>query len=474
MMNPPADAPPSDTSIRWEVASAYLAVGAKVGAWALVTALLIRGSRAEFAIFALVRAALGLLNYTSLGLAPAMVTVLAEARAQASSPRRVLAPRRDAVLDYAGDDPHLRIAAAYSNGLAMALVVAAIGLAVTFAYAQFSGRLHLPPPGIRPGDLWATVALVGLGMVLRLVSDAPAAVLLTHSAIRRDNCYLAVGEAAWVLSCLLAPLRGQGMLEAAGEGYALSGALLLAIRLKTAHAFTGVGAPRWALVKSSAVRQLLAVGGVIAVAQLADFLYAPTDFILINRLIDPLAVAIYAPAVQIDSALLLIAGGVASVLLPRAALAYAAGNREQVRRYYLKGTLVSTAALAVAAMATWACAPLLLRLWLGKANDHLIGAVLAILPLVLVHTVIGGSSAVGRSVLLAMGRAKAYAGAALIAGAGNAVLSFCFVKYAGLGLNGIIAGTIIAVAGRCWVWMPWYTFRALGQSPTSAQELHLQ
>src|SRR5687768_15826849 len=77
-MNPlAADAPPAKPSIRWEIATAYLAAAAKVGAWALVTALLIRSSRAEFAIFALVRGTIGLLNYTSLGLGPAMVKLQA-------------------------------------------------------------------------------------------------------------------------------------------------------------------------------------------------------------------------------------------------------------------------------------------------------------------------------------------------------------------------------------------------------------
>ena len=65
----------------------------------------------------------------------------------------------------------------------------------------------------------------------------------------------------------------------------------------------------------------------------------------------------------------------------------------------------------------------------------------AILPLVLIHTVIGGSAAVGRSILLGMGRVKAFTAAALIAGVMNAVLSYVFKGSFGWGLKGIVLGT---------------------------------
>jgi len=35
------------------------------------------------------------------------------------------------------------------------------------------------------------------------------------------------------------------------------------------------------------------------------------------------------------------------------------------------------------------------------------------------------------------------------------------VKFGGLGLNGIIYGTIVAVIGRCAIWQPWYVLRTL-------------
>jgi len=49
----------------------------------------------------------------------------------------------------------------------------------------------------------------------------------------------------------------------------------------------------------------------------------------------------------------------------------------------------------------------------------------------------------------------------LIAGAVNVIASICFVRYLDLGLRGIVLGTIVAVVGRCAIWMPWYVLRTL-------------
>jgi len=55
--------------------------------------------------------------------------------------------------------------------------------------------------------------------------------------------------------------------------------------------------PLPARVDWSVTWRLLELGSLVLVAQLADYLYAPTDFILINHFLTPGAVAAYAPAV---------------------------------------------------------------------------------------------------------------------------------------------------------------------------------
>jgi O-antigen/teichoic acid export membrane protein len=198
----------------------------------------------------------------------------------------------------------------------------------------------------------------------------------------------------------------------------------------------------------------------VTLAQLADFFYAPTDYVLINRLLDPKLGGIYAPAVQIDAAMLLMVVAMAAVLFPKAAVAHAGGDTARLKQYFLRGTLASSVMLLVAAIAVYFASPLIFPLWLG--NPML--ATQAILPLLLIHTVIGGSSAVGRSILLGMGKVKPFTIAVLIAGVSNVALSYCFVRFGGMGLNGIVLGTVCAVVGRCAIWQPWYVWRCLSRA----------
>ena len=193
------------------------------------------------------------------------------------------------------------------------------------------------------------------------------------------------------------------------------------------------------------------------VGQVADFLYSPIDYVLINRLIDADTVAVYAPAVHIDAGLLVLVTGLAAVLLPKAALAHAGGEMQRVRRYYVRGTLATAAMLLVSAIGVWALSPWIFELWLG--ND--MPATRAILPMVLIHTVVGGSSAVGRSILLGMGKVRAFTASVLIAGVSNVILSYVFVRYLDMGLQGIVLGTIVVVVARAGIWMPWYVWRSV-------------
>ena len=108
----------------------------------------------------------------------------------------------------------------------------------------------------------------------------------------------------------------------------------------------------------------VAFGSGVLLAQLADFLYAPVDFILIQNLLGPFDTATYAPAVQIDAE--------AAAGRQRAGNGDPAARGEgscaararRLRRYYVSGTLASFAMLLIAAAAVWAMSPMILRMWL--------------------------------------------------------------------------------------------------------------
>jgi O-antigen/teichoic acid export membrane protein len=297
--------------------------------------------------------------------------------------------------------------------------------------------------------------MMGAGIVFRIISEVPGAVLQARGRIALDNQLLLGADLGWAFIVVLANAGHE--LTLAGFGFLVANGVLFLARALNAAKLTNLWVPDLRAFDPSLARQLIGFGLLVTLGQVADFLYAPTDFILINHFLGTIDVAIYTPAVQIDAALLLLVSGLAAVLLSKAALAHAAGDVATVRRYYVRGTLMSFALLTLAAILVYVLSPPIFRLWL----DDPMHRTQSLLPLVLVHTVLGGSSAVGRSILLGMGKVKPFAAAALVSGVANVVLSYCFVKYLNLGLRGIIYGTIVVVTARCAIWMPWYVMRTI-------------
>lgn len=453
----------SGGSMRRDVAAAYLASATRLFSSVIISALVFRFvGVAEFAMLALVRGTIGLLNYTSLGLSPALI------HHGADDARRPLASigtetdENQKTLNYSAPStasisllPQL-----HSTALAITYVTAAIGIVVIGLYAAWFDRLYQVP--IRLREIMPFVVVwIGGGVLMRLVGDASGAILQVRGRIALDNLLLASGDLLLVVLATIAvffiPLAPAPKLNCVACAFILSAAAILYARIQFAQRETGIHWRQWRQIDMRLAKVLLAYGLLVVAAQLADYLYAPTDYILIDRLLSPADVAFYAPAVQIDSGLLLLVTGISAVMLPKAALAHAGGSTRTVRAYYVRGTLAGLALLAAASVIVWAAGPWILRIWLGNPMP----GTQAILPLVLICTTLGGASAVGRSILIAVGKAKPFAISVLIAGIVNVVCSYVFVRYFHLGLRGILLGTVVAVIGRCVFWMPWYVWRTL-------------
>jgi O-antigen/teichoic acid export membrane protein len=449
------------SAMRRDIASAYAAAGSRIGSWVIVSALVYRFiGPAEFAMLALVRGTIGLLNYTTLGLSPAFIHRASEF---ASLPRAALPTMgsgAERTSSHAGqENAASRLQLLYSNALAIALLAGLAGVLFTFLYGWGFERLYDIPFHLR-GRMWGIVLPLGIGTMLRLMGDAPGALLQVRNRIALDNLLLSVGDLLWItlaVGVVAIPAYPWDRLTGVAGAYAISGAGVFFFRFIAAGAEIHPTSPQWKLLRGDIARSLLTYGILVVAAQLADYLYAPTDYILIDRLLSPIQLAFYAPAVQIDAGLLLLVTGLSAVLLPKAAIAHAQGSTDTVRQYYLRGTLASAGLLSLAALAVYFFSPWIFRLWLGNPMP----ATQAILPLILIHTVVGGSSAVGRSILLAVGKVRPFTVAVLIAGTTNVVCSYAFVHYFHWGLAGIVMGTIVAVVGRCAIWMPWYTLRTL-------------
>ncbi len=461
----------SSSSIRRDIASAYVVTAARVLGWVVVSGVIFRNYGAvALGLITLIRATIGILSYTSLGLGPALVRKFAEISGAQVTERELVAEAMEIdratpppVLDYASTSQFAnptayRMLAAYTTGNSVATLCGIVALAVSFLYASQFYRLHEIYFDRSVGELLVTT--FGFGTVMRLLSEPASALLQSRGKIALDNSLVAIAEVFWAAASVVALLDARsGRLQFVGILFAIVSTALLFARRRFARWEGRKLLSQHVPSDSKLARELIAFGSLIVISQVADFLYAPTDCLLINHLIGAEAVAWYSPAIQIDAGLLLLVSGLAAALYPHSSIAHAAGDVPLVRRYYLRGTLASFALLTVAGLAVWALSPFIFKIWFGEDLPQ----TREILPLLLIHTVVGGSSAVGRSVLLAAGKVKPFTIAVLIAGVSNVILSYIFVRHLHLGLKGIVLGTIIVVVARAGIWMPWYVLRTLRQ-----------
>lgn len=496
--------------MRRELVSAYAASVSRVVSWAVVTGVVYRvdGPRG-LALIAVARATVGFLAYAGLGIGPALVTLLPryprpEKSANAGSERSEepdLSPVDHQALDPSlGSNPafELRPASAdlpttvvpappaileYQRPIAVEFVIdkellwggrwlaMLASIVIILAAAVYGSIEGVPGVQLVGGYGYSSVVIVSFafGLAIRLYGDVAGAALQACGRITTDNKWLTVTEVTWaalVLALWFYHGRQGNMVNHAARAFAIAALVGTTARYVAARPMFGEASYLiWPNLQIAfqASRRVLPVGAMITTAALADFFYAPMNLVLLDRFTSTYAVAAYAPVLQIDVGLLVLVGGLSAVLLPKSSAAMARRDAATLRQYYVRGTLVSFGLLVVAGLAVCAVAPWLLGYWLGEA----VPLTLQLLPFVMIHTAIGGASGVGRAVLLGMGRAKALAAAALVAGVCNVALAWTLVGPLGFDVWGVVYATILTVTLRCAVWMPWYVLRATRMSPAT-------
>lgn len=411
--------------------TAYAASAARVASWLIVFGLVYRASgdagQANLGTLALARASVGLLGYASLGITPVLVRLLTL---------------------HADDSDTAKRTYATAVSLVFSVAIGASFILLGFLYS--AGKFQT---GI------GTVFLsVGLATLIRSASDTFASALLAAGQVTVDNLCQVIAEVAFVVSALLLLGTPQSPPAAAGWAFLISAGVLLLTRLMRASKVRILDLR--SVTRKLAWPILLPAGGVLA-GQLADWLYAPLNQILIGHRLGEVAVGPYAVAIQIDGGLLLLVSGIATVMLPNAAIAARENRWLELRRNYVQAWLGSLFLLAGASAVIVMLSAIIFQRWFGNPMP----AAQAILSLVLIHTTIGGTAGISRAVLLGIGRVKAYTLSAVIGGVANAVLAYVLLTQTSLGINGVIWATIITVFFRCGLWMPWFTLRCLRPTP---------
>ena len=258
---------------------AYAAAGAKVLSWVVVSGLVFRRMGAfELGLLALARATVGILNYAGVGLLPALVHRMTLAL---QSPAREQATHgvdfTGNILPYASQasvlPPRSPLDPAYTNGLAIlvgATILAAIPLAL---YAHAFPALHdVPSWRTNSGSLRAAVLFIGIGTLVRLISDVPGAALQATGRISADFFILTAGELIWVGGVWVRFSRiGELMwLDDVALPYLWASVAVLILR---ALAVGSKARFDWRRLTTAESAALLAFGVTVVVGPLADFLY---------------------------------------------------------------------------------------------------------------------------------------------------------------------------------------------------------
>ena len=259
-----------------------------------------------------------------------------------------------------------------------------------------------------------------------------------------------------------ATIAGGATLVAVGIGFMLAGAALLLSRSWWAFRLSGVLLPTKHPIHLAVVRALLGFGAIVTLAQVADFLYAPTDYILIDRLLRPIDIATYARS-RADRRRVAAAGDGAGVRRapPRGrgpcgqrsccpAAILLAGNRRQ-RGAAGNGSNADLADLSHAA------AHLAWKRNAGNARPTAIGAGEQR------HWRKQRGGTIHSPRCWACSRAGHCRSGI---GSGQCGVQLSVRQDGRRGLRGIVLGTSVALIGRCAVWMPWYVLKTLvPQSP---------
>ncbi len=463
----------SPSRLKLDLISSYALSAARVGSNVAIFAILYRYTNERYAAtYAVIRSMLMLLTYVFGGFNPLLQSLLAAPFANAASapPSLTTIAAKPLELAYSTRREWKRVLRdeadvvyAHTNMLVTFLVFLLI-IPVT-VYGEIAWQIH-DFSITRLHHIAPFAAAFGIGLLFRLWSEPAGAVLQIRGRLTLDNVLQIAAEFAFVsMSVVVAinhPIGENFGRPFAGIGLAflISSAGLLVARRFFASQTLGLYLEPSLDMRWQTLKMIAASAALISLGQFADFLYAPANILLINTFIHPSAVARYAPALQIDAGLLLLVGAVSSVMLPRAMAAWARGDRELLRDAYLRSTLACLFVLTCAAIFVGVFIEPILKLWLGIVPQD----AAMITRFVLIHTVIGGTAGVGRSVLLGMGRFRAYTISALLGGVANVSLALLFVLVFDFGLRGIVLATVISVTIRCAIWMPWYILRSLRQS----------
>lgn len=211
----------------------------------------------------------------------------------------------------------------------------------------------------------------------------------------------------------------------------------------------------------STLKEMMGMGGWVVVDQIGTLLYLNTDLIIINILLGPKQVGLYAPLLQLVLLMRIFAPAIGGVFAP-VAIEFVAKSEFLKLANYTKKTIKFMGlllALPIGLLCGFS-APFLDR-WLGASFAHLGPLAWLLLCPQVVLLAMNPLYNVNRG----LNKVKIPALVTLCGGIVNILLSVMFIMFTNLGLYGVALATIIAFGLRTIVFQPIYTAKNIQQKP---------
>jgi hypothetical protein len=296
--------------------------------------------------------------------------------------------------------------------------------------------------GLSSFEVGGIFGAICFGVIFRRLGDVSGAVLRASRSAAVDNNLQAAGEALWVL-LLIIPQSTPALTVA--NAYAGSGAVACFIRWIAATTIVHRILPVLGLIDRHSMVQLL-MPDAAQMQVLADLMYLPATFVIMNWYLPVRALAEYASVVGIDLFLQFVASVLAAHWLQ--SLPADPSAARPVVGLVTQKLLIT---LSLLSLGVWIFAPAIFQVWLGEHAP----LACAVLPLALVHAILSGAGAAERFMLIRHGATGRIVKGTMVAGITNIGLTPLLLGGFNMGLIAVACVAILAYTAGYIARRPW-------------------
>lgn len=353
--------------------------------------------------------------------------------------------------------PKVLVSSAYAILMGVVAVVAVV-CGVVIAFVDWPALLSAWNVD---ESLLCVVELSFLGMCFSFVLTLCNSVYYALQKAQVVNLISVCQQAVMLLSVWLLSLTGTSSLTAVAVFYVLSNILVYGAFTTYVFARNRSLAPSPRCCSREVAKDVGGLGIMFFVAQIATLVLFTTDNLIVSNLFGPEQVTVYATANKVFTVLPSLFAALVVPLWSKTTVDYARGDIVEIRVSLSKmHRLFAVAVMGVIVM-VMAFKPMV-RLWLGRD----LGFENSLVVLMGVYAIVYMWNAVYSQIVNGLALVGFIAAIAFVQLVVNIPLSIFFASSCGLGVNGVLLGTIIAMLIHS-VTYPFYCKRALDRAGAS-------